>query len=82
MPKIAWSSLPGIPRRSCNEEAGAVWFKRLKDAYPRTVWLNPEHEDRWEYTPSIQATLQLIGEDRMFPLTLAGLDRSIRRLTH
>ena len=37
---------------------------------------------RTGFFPSIQATLQLIGEDRMFPLTLAGLDRGIRRLTH
>jgi uncharacterized protein len=73
---------PGGSVEHWNEEAGAVWFKRLVDAFPRTVWLNPETEDRWEYTPSIQATLQLIGEDRMFPLTLAGLDRGIRRLSH
>src|SRR5581483_1753674 len=73
---------PGGSVEHWNEEAGAVWFKRLTDAFPRTIWLNPEHEDRWEYTPSIQAALQLIGEDRMFPLTLAGLDRGIRRLSH
>ena len=73
---------PGGSVDHWNEESGAVWFKRLLEAYPRTVWLNPEPEDRWEYTPSIQATLQLIGEDRMFPLTLAGLDRGIRRLSH
>lgn len=65
-----------------NEEAGAVWFKRLTEAYPRAVWLNPEHEERWEYTPSITAAKELIGEDRMFPLTLAGLDRAIKRLSH
>ncbi|MBX6421863.1 MAG: VWA domain-containing protein [Nevskia sp.] len=73
---------PGGSVEHWNEEAGAVWFKRLLDAYPRAIWLNPEPEERWEYTPSIQATLQLLGADRMFPLTLQGLDRGIRRLSH
>jgi uncharacterized protein with von Willebrand factor type A (vWA) domain len=73
---------PGGSVEHWNEEAGAVWFKRLLDAYPRTVWLNPEHEERWEYTPSIAAARELIGDDRMFSLTLAGLDKAIRRLSH
>jgi uncharacterized protein with von Willebrand factor type A (vWA) domain len=73
---------PGGSVEHWNEEAGAVWFKRLLDAYPRTVWLNPEHEERWEYTPSITAARELIGDDRMFSLTLAGLDKAIRRLSH
>jgi uncharacterized protein with von Willebrand factor type A (vWA) domain len=72
---------PGGSVEHWNEEAGAVWFKRLTDAYPRAVWLNPENEERWDYTPSIAATNELLGEDRMFPLTLAGLDRAIRRLS-
>jgi uncharacterized protein with von Willebrand factor type A (vWA) domain len=41
--------------------------------------LNPEPEDRWSYTPSIRIARELVGE-RMFPLTLAGLDRAIRAL--
>ena len=73
---------PGGSVEHWNEEAGAVWFKRLLDAYPRTVWLNPEHEERWEYTPSIAAARELMGEDRMFSLTLAGLDKAIKRLSH
>ncbi|MCX7062193.1 MAG: VWA domain-containing protein [Gammaproteobacteria bacterium] len=73
---------PGGSVEHWNEEAGAVWFKRLLDAYPRTVWLNPEHEERWQYTPSITAALELIGQDRMFSLTLSGLDKAIKRLSH
>jgi hypothetical protein len=41
--------------------------------------LNPEDPQRWDYTPSVRITRQLIGE-RMFPLTLAGLDLAIREL--
>jgi uncharacterized protein len=73
---------PGGSVEHWNEEAGAVWFKRLLDAYPRTVWLNPEHEERWQYTPSINAAVELMGEDRMFSLTLSGLDKAIKRLSH
>ena len=48
----------------------------------RHVWLNPEAEQRWEYTSSIQITQELLGDNRMFPMTLEGLDRAIKRLTH
>jgi uncharacterized protein with von Willebrand factor type A (vWA) domain len=62
-----------------NEEPGAVWIKRLLNAYPKAVWLNPEPEQRWEYTPSTRLVLELMG-DRMFPLTIRGLDDAIREL--
>ncbi|HEY9547298.1 MAG TPA: VWA domain-containing protein [Solimonas sp.] len=65
-----------------NEEAGAVWFKRVQEQFPRLVWLNPEAEDRWHYTPSIQVTNELLGADRMFPMTLSGLEQAMKRLTH
>jgi len=54
-------------------------MKRLLARYPRHVWLNPEPQDRWEFTPSIRITRELF-EERMFPLTLAGLDRAMRVL--
>ena len=73
---------PGGSVEHWNEEAGAVWFKRLTEAYSHAVWLNPEQEERWDYTPSIAAARELLGENRMFPLTLAGLDRAIKRLSH
>lgn len=62
-----------------NDEPGAVWLKRLLDTYPKAIWLNPEPEDRWNYTPSIKLTRELM-DDRMYPLTVAGLDAGIRRL--
>ncbi len=73
---------PGGSVEHWNEEAGAVWMKRLMDAYPRIVWLNPEADQRWEYTPSIQVAQELLGKDRMFSLTLSGLDKAMRRLSH
>jgi len=62
-----------------NEEAGTVWMGRLLEAYPHAIWLNPQPESYWEYTPSIQMVRELMG-NRMYPLTLEGLDRGIRAL--
>jgi hypothetical protein len=70
---------PGGSIEHWNKEAGAVWMQRLCATYPRLVWLNPENRERWEYTPSVRITRELVGE-RMFPLTIAGLDLAIREL--
>lgn len=62
-----------------NEEPGAVWIKRLLHTYPKAIWLNPEPEQRWDYTPSIKMIRELM-DDRMFPLTVGGLDSGIKKL--
>jgi len=62
-----------------NEEPGAVWIKRLLNTYPKAIWLNPEPRVRWDYTPSIKMTRELMG-DRMYPLSIAGLDEGIKSL--
>ena len=71
---------PGGSVEHHNEEAGAVWLKRMLDVYPHSVWINPTPEERWGYYESIGMVRNLM-EDRMFPLTLDGLDRAMRRLT-
>jgi uncharacterized protein with von Willebrand factor type A (vWA) domain len=73
---------PGGSIEHWNEEAGAVWMKRMLDVFPRLVWLNPDNEQRWEYSPSVRIVQELIGADRMFPMTLDGLDHAMRRLGH
>jgi uncharacterized protein with von Willebrand factor type A (vWA) domain len=72
-------SQPGGSVEHWNAESGSVWMQRLTAAFPRLVWLNPEPRERWEYTASVQITRELIGE-RMFPLTLEGLEGAIREL--
>ena len=62
-----------------NEEPGAVWIKRLLNTYPKAIWLNPEPQGRWDYTPSVKLTREIMG-NRMFPLTISGLDDGIRAL--
>ena len=70
---------PGGSVEHWNEEAGAVWMNRVTDLYTSAVWLNPTPERYWEHTASAQVMKQLMGE-RMFPLTLEGLDRAMREL--
>ena len=56
-----------------------MWMQRLAQRFPKHAWLNPEPEERWDYTASIGITRELLGA-KMFPLTLAGLDRAIQAL--
>ena len=62
-----------------NDEPGAVWLRRLFEAYPHAVWLNPVPEKYWGDTASI-GMIRRLAEDRMYPLTLDGIDRAMRRL--
>jgi uncharacterized protein with von Willebrand factor type A (vWA) domain len=62
-----------------NEEPGAVWLSRMLRTYPKTIWLNPEPRQRWEHTPSTKMIRELLG-DRMYPLTVAGLDDGMKAL--
>ena len=63
-----------------NDESGETWMRRLLDHYPKAVWLNPVPEKYWGGTTSI-GMIRRIMEDRMFPLTLDGIDRGMRALT-
>ena len=64
---------PGGSVEHWNEEPGAVWLERLRSTYEKCVWLNPVPEDEWQYTQSISITNQLM-EEKMYPLTLSGLE--------
>ena len=63
-----------------NEEPGHVWMQRLAQTYNKLIWLNPTQEHYWGHTQSIQITRQLV-HDRMYPLTLQGLEQGIQYLT-
>ena len=71
---------PGGSVEHFNEESGAVWIQRMTHVYPAAVWLNPVPEAHWGYTQSVKLIKQLMN-DRMYPLTLAGLDDAMRELT-
>jgi uncharacterized protein with von Willebrand factor type A (vWA) domain len=70
---------PGGSVEHWNEEAGGVWLHRLLDTYASAVWLNPESESNWAYSQSNQMVQEMIGP-RMYPLTLAGLEDSMKYL--
>lgn len=71
---------PGGSVEHWNEESGEVWMKRFLDIYQRAIWLNPVPEKYWDYTPSIKLIQELMG-NRMFPLTLEGLEKGMKELS-
>ena len=71
---------PGGSVEYSNEEAGAEWLQRLTHAFPHFAWINPEPQGLWQYRQSIGLIQQLMGQ-RMFPLTLKGLEDTMRLLS-
>ncbi len=70
---------PGGSVEHFNEESGAVWMHRITNTYPATIWLNPVPEKQWGYSQSTKIIKELMT-DRMYPLTLEGLDDAMREL--
>jgi uncharacterized protein len=70
---------PGGSVEHFNEESGAVWMHRLTNTYPAAVWLNPVPQTQWNYSQSTKIIKELMNE-RMYPLTLEGLDNAMREL--
>jgi uncharacterized protein len=71
---------PGGSVEHWNEEPGAAWLKRIADVYPHMIWINPVPERHWDHTPSVSLIRDVIGPDRMFPMTIQGLDKAMREL--
>ena len=72
-------SQPGGSVEHWNEESGVVWMGRLTRHFRRAAWLNPIDQQHWRYTHSI-GMMQGLMENRMHPLTLAGLESMAREL--
>ena len=71
---------PGGSVEHWNPESGAVWLGRVRQQWPNAIWINPSAEKHWSYNHSTK----LIGElfdNRMYPLTLAGLENATRELS-
>jgi len=71
---------PGGSVEYNNEEAGAEWLQRLTHAFPHFAWINPEPQGVWQYRQSIAIVQQLMAQ-RMYPLTLKGLEEAMRTLS-
>ena len=63
-----------------NEIPGIDWLKRFKNKYPKHVWLNPIHEEEWEYIYGSKTIMKLGELFPMFELTLDGLEAGIKKL--
>lgn len=74
-------ALPGGANEHWNEESGETWLRRAVDQWPDCLWINPTPERHWQYTQSIGMIRQIIGPERMVPLTLNGLTRGMRLLS-
>ena len=70
---------PGGANEHWNAEAGQVWLNRARAQWPEHLWINPVPENYWGYTQSI-AMIREIFEDRMVPMTLAGIERGMKEL--
>jgi uncharacterized protein with von Willebrand factor type A (vWA) domain len=73
--------MPGGSVEHWNPESGRVWLARVLEQWHAAIWLNPVPESAWTYTQSIQI-LREIFMDRMFPLTLQGIDAGVKALSH
>jgi uncharacterized protein with von Willebrand factor type A (vWA) domain len=72
-------SQPGGSVEHWNDEAGAIWLKRLCEHYRRSAWLNPVESSHWPHSMSVGMIRQIM-EGRMFPMTLSGLDEMTKEL--
>lgn len=72
-----------MPRGSVehhNDEAGAIWLQRLTAHWRSAAWINPTPQAHWDYSQSTGMVRQLF-DDRMYPMTIAGLDAAMRELS-
>ena len=71
---------PGGSVEYNNEEAGVEWLQRLTSSFPKFAWINPEPQGVWQYRQSIGIMQQILSQ-RMYPLTVKGLEEAMRLLS-
>jgi uncharacterized protein with von Willebrand factor type A (vWA) domain len=62
-----------------NAEAGSVWLDRVIRTWPHAVWLNPVGRNSWDYLESV-AIIRQIFSNRMYPITIEGLEAAMKEL--
>ena len=73
-------AIPGGANEHWNEESGEVWLRRALQQWPDLLWINPMPEPHWQYMQSTHMIREIIGPERMVPLTLEGLTRGMKVL--
>ena len=71
---------PGGASEHWNAESGATWLARIRAQWPATLWINPVPEKYWSYTQSIGMIQEVIGPERMVPMTLSGIEKGMKLL--
>jgi uncharacterized protein with von Willebrand factor type A (vWA) domain len=70
---------PGGAVGHWNGETGKSWLQRMLQHYPKAVWINPVPAAHWQYSQTTRIIRDLF-EDRMYGLTLEGLDGAMQSL--
>ncbi|MNC54567.1 hypothetical protein D3C75_1040560 [compost metagenome] len=55
-------------------------MQRFMEKFRKIIWINPYPKQAWDYTASTHLVRDLI-EDKMYPLTLQGLEEGMRYLS-
>ena len=71
---------PGGSIEHWNRQSGEHWIRKLNGYFHKSVWLNPVHEDHWDYTSSIKMISGLMDK-KMFPLTISGISDAVGYLS-
>jgi uncharacterized protein with von Willebrand factor type A (vWA) domain len=71
--------VPGGSVEHVNEEPGSVWLDRIIRTYPHAIWLNPVARKHWDYSESTTIIRRIFSE-RMYPITIEGLEAAMREL--
>jgi len=72
---------PGGGISSWNNQSGQDWLRKFLNHFPKAVWINPVQEKHWNYTQTTKVIREMF-EQRMYGLTLEGLDAAMHRLMH
>lgn len=71
---------PGGSVEHWNDKPGVDYMNQVLNHFDKVVWLNPQRETHWQYYQSIDIMRQIMA-DKMYPLTVDGIDRAIKTLT-
>lgn len=72
---------PGGSVEHNNRETGAEWLHRIVQTWPKSVWLNPEPKASWAYRQSTSIISKIV-QDRMYSVTMSGLESAMRSLSN
>ena len=63
-----------------NREPGIEWLRKIDRKFKKKIWLNPIAEHSWATVYGRETIKEIRNIFPMFPLTLSGLERGIKKL--